>query len=56
MIVAAGYSSRSTWFLLMFSMISLFASSGIHVCTNLHESGSYIIKRRVEWCALTTRD
>lgn len=35
MILAAGYSSKSTIFLLIFSKISLSACSGIHVWTNL---------------------
>ena len=40
-IEAAGYSSKSTIFLLMFSMINLSASSGIHVCTNLRSKVDY---------------
>ena len=39
MMDAAGYSSKSTMFLLIFSMISLSASGGIHVWTKLLYGG-----------------
>ena len=44
---AAGYSSRSTIFLLMFSMMSLSASSGIQVCTKLSISSVWILYKNI---------
>ena len=43
---AAGYSSKSTMFLLMFSMISFSASGGIHVWTKLLHGGIYIKRNK----------
>ena len=49
MMDAAGYSSKSTMFLLIFSMISFSASGGIHVWTKLLHGGIDIIDTKDEW-------
>lgn len=50
---AAGYSSISTMFLFIFSMISLSASGGIHVWTKLLRNGIGI-KRNKRWMSSLT--